>query len=82
MPKVSFPPPAMFVRSLISAKRGDRIVYFEGDLAYSRWEEAQRKERTLARFANAVYQSAKDGHCTLVQKKLKLNKYQYIAVKL
>ena len=46
MPKVSFPPPAMFVRSLISAKRGDRIVYFEGDLAYSRWEEAQRKERT------------------------------------
>ena len=74
--------PSAFVRTLISAKRGDKIVYFEGDLAFARYEESLRKERVLGRFANAVYQAYKDGHCVLVQKKLSPNTYQYMAVKL
>ena len=79
---VSHVSPSEFVRALISAKRGDQIIYFEGDLAFARYEESMRKERALARFANAVYQAYKDGHCLLVQKKIKLNTYQYLAVKL
>lgn len=71
-----------FLRALFSARRGDRIIYFKGDLAFARWQESEKKQRSLANFAKVVYAEYKAGACALVQKKIKTNVYEYMAVKL
>ena len=70
------------------AKRGDSIVYFSGDLAYSREAAAlnhRNNKHTLDRDAldraNEAAELQKKGKVALVQKRTGVAKFDYIAQK-
>lgn len=74
-----------FIRRLVSARRGDRIIYYRGDLAYERWKEDQsitnKTKRLVNRLAIVVYREYKHNRCRLVQRRIGKNCFEYIAVK-
>jgi len=63
---------------LCGIKKGQTVVYYEGDLAYDRDDVNGNVVSDLARTAYRMY---KDGIITLVQRKVanKQHTYQYIA---
>ena len=74
---------AHFIRALISAKPGDKICYYLGDLAFDRWRETQEQtpQKNIANFAKGVLAEHNAGRCLLMQQKINLNQYRYLAVK-
>ena len=72
-----------FMRKLVSAKRGDRIIYHEGDLAYDRYTERHENKtaRPVTSVGNVAYEEYLKGHCVLVQRRLGANKFVYMAIK-
>lgn len=76
-----------FVRKIVSAKRGDRIIYFRGDLAYERFMEGKNSPdaklpRPINTLANAAYAAYKKAQCFLVQRRVGKNCFEYMAVKI
>lgn len=68
-----------FNRSIRNKKRGEVIVYHNGDLQYDRQMPGAGLLRELA---NAAWASYKTGMATLVQKRIGKNNFAYMAVKI
>lgn len=68
-----------FMQRMYRMRRGDRLIYFIGDLMYACDITSNSAVRELS---NAAWEAYKQGLITMVQKKLGENDYQYIAVRL
>lgn len=68
-----------------SARPGERIEYYRGFLAYDRMPStsslSEPDQRTLVAIARRVMQLASDGRLVLIQARLAVGEYSYIAAK-
>lgn len=66
-----------FIRELGEARKGEKIIYWTGNLAHDRWGD-----RRVGEIASAAYSACEKGLCQLVQKRDKtLGVMLYMAVK-
>ena len=80
-----------FLEWVNQAQIGDRTVYFTGDLAYERYRQEmlasladdveKKKYRLLPNFADIVYNHLTAGIVHLVQKRVGVGEFEYIAIK-
>lgn len=68
-----------------SAKRGEKIVYHTGDLAFDRYvplaQTPSPEKRELNMLADMAYEMYVQSEILLVQERLEKNVYKYIAVR-
>jgi hypothetical protein len=77
---------ADFQRKLYSARHGDRIIYFRGDLMFERFKEAMstpafKRARPIHNLARAVWKEYERNRCLLFQRRVGKSCWEYIAVK-
>ena len=68
---------ADFNLALAEATNGDKVTYHTGDLRSDRKRFAAIRE-----IGAAAWKAYENGHCTLVQRRLELGRYEYIAIKI
>lgn len=66
---------------LYSAKHGDRVVYHRGALADDRDRGEKTKRAELNFLADTFWEAARTRRVALMQKKLGIGRYEYIAVR-
>lgn len=66
---------------LLTARHGDRVVYHVGSLADDRVKGEKRERAELEWLADTFWEAARTRRVALVQRKLGMGHYEYIAVR-